>query len=83
MDHEQTEGSVSREGERGRRGPGRRERLLLLFAVGVLAFNYPLLSLVSRDVTVGGVPLLYAALFALWGALIGATAWIMRGERDG
>lgn len=47
-----------------------------LFAAGWLVFDYPLLSLWVGDATLFGVPLLPAALFAAWGAIIAALAWI-------
>lgn len=56
------------------------QRLLALFALGWLLLNFPLLGLWDRDVAVFGVPLLPAALFGGWAALIGLLAWIT--ERD-
>ena len=50
------------------------QRLLALFAVGALLFNFPLLALWDRDVSVFGVPLFPAALFSLWALLIGLLA---------
>ena len=47
-----------------------RQRLLALFAVGVLLFNFPLLALWDRDATVLGLPLFPVALFAIWALLI-------------
>ena len=47
-----------------------RQRLLALFAVGVLLFNFPLLALWDREVSVAGLPLFPTMLFALWGGLI-------------
>lgn len=61
-----------------REGPRRQSRLVVLFVAGLLLLNYPLLSLFSRDVFVGGVPLLYVVIFSLWAVLIAATAWMMR-----
>ena len=57
----------------GRRGP----RLVGLFALGCLLFNYPLVVLFDRSEMVLGVPLLYAYLFAAWAALIAAAAFIV------
>ena len=56
-------------------------RLLGLFALGLLLFNFPLLALWDRDATVFGLPLFPAALFALWALLIAALALLM--ERSG
>ncbi len=51
-------------------------RLCALFAVGWLLFSYPLLGLWMGDATLFGVPLLPAALFVSWTAIIAALAWI-------
>lgn len=62
----------------------RREAALLfvLFAAGWLVFDYPLLSLWMGDATLFGIPLLPAALFAAWGAIIAALAWIAERNRS-
>lgn len=55
------------------------QRLVALFVVGWLLFNFPLLGLWDRDVDVFGIPLLPAALFVLWGGLIAVLAlWMER-----
>ena len=54
----------------------RNQRLLALFAAGWLVLNFPLLTLWDRGVTVAGIPLLPAAVFIGWAALIGVAAWI-------
>ena len=68
-----------------RRRHGRLQRLLALFAAGVLLFNFPLLKLWLTDATVGGLPLLPVALFGAWALLIGVLAWLLerRGHREG
>ncbi len=53
-----------------------RQRLLALFAAGVLLLNFPLLALWDRDLTVLGLPLFPAALFVVWALLIGALGWL-------
>jgi len=50
------------------------QRLLALFAVGALLFNFPLLALWDREQLVFGVPLFPAALFIIWALLITALA---------
>ena len=54
----------------------RNQRLLALFAAGWLLFNFPLLTLWDRGVSVAGIPLMPAALFTGWALLIAAAAWI-------
>jgi len=53
------------------------QRLVALFLLGCLMFNYPLLSLFAGDARVWGIPLIYVYLFAAWGLLIGAMALII------
>lgn len=53
------------------------QRLVGLFLLGCLLFNYPLLVLFNVRATVFGVPLLYAYLFAAWALLIALVALIM------
>ena len=48
----------------------RNERLLVLALVGILALNYPLLSIFADDGFVFGIPLLYFFLFVFWGVVI-------------
>jgi hypothetical protein len=58
--------------------PGRKgERLVGLFLLGCLLFNFPLLALFNVRATLFGIPLLYAYLFAAWGLLIALVAAIM------
>ncbi len=47
-----------------------RERSLALFALGLLIFNPPLLSLFSTDGFIGDFPILYFYLFSAWAAFI-------------
>jgi uncharacterized membrane protein (DUF485 family) len=55
----------------------RAARLALLFMLGVLLFNYPLLALFNVQGSVLGVPVLYAYIFVAWGLLIGLVAVVM------
>jgi hypothetical protein len=54
------------------------ERLVALAFLGLLLFNYPLLSLFSTEGAVLGVPVLYAYLFVSWALLIALTALAVR-----
>lgn len=47
------------------------QRLVAVFALGVLLLTYPILSLFSRDQTLFGVPTLYVYIFVTWAVLIG------------
>jgi hypothetical protein len=58
---------------RGRKG----ERLVGLFLLGCLLFNFPMLALFNVGATVLGVPLLYAYLFAAWALVITISAVVM------
>ncbi len=51
-------------------GSPRNRRLSALFWLGLLLFNYPLLSLFDVPVIILGVPLLYGYLFGVWLLLI-------------
>jgi len=56
-------------------------RLVGLFLLGCLLFNYPLLALFNVRASVFGIPLLYAYLFAAWALLIALLAVVMeRGD---
>jgi hypothetical protein len=58
--------------------PGRRgERLIGLFLLGCLLFNFPLLALFNVRETMLGIPLLYAYLFTAWALVIALVAVIM------
>ena len=60
----------------------RSQRLLALFCAGLGLFNFPLLALWDRDLTLLGLPLFPTALFALWALLIAALALILEGRKD-
>ena len=56
-------------------------RLLALFLLGCLLFNYPLVALFNVSATLLGIPVLYAYLFTAWALLIVLAAVLMeRGE---
>ncbi len=57
------------------------QRLVALFLLGCLLFNYPLLSLFAVDARIWGIPVIYVYLFAAWALLIGAMALIVE-SRD-
>jgi len=57
------------------------QRLVGLFLLGALLFNYPLLALFSRSAQVFGIPVLYAYIFFSWAALIGLLALVVERSR--
>ena len=59
--------------KKARRG----ERLMGLFLLGCLLFNFPLLALFNVKGAVLGIPVLYAYLFTAWAMLIALVALIM------
>jgi uncharacterized membrane protein len=58
------------------------QRLVGLFLLGCVLFNYPLLVLFNRPADILGVPLLYAYLFLAWAGLIGLMAWVIERRTD-
>ena len=57
------------------------QRLVALFLLGVLLFNYPLLALFNRAGEVFGIPVLYAAIFVSWALLIALLALVVERSR--
>ena len=61
-----------------------RENMVILFVVGLLALNYPLLSLFDQMKLVLGIPLLFLYVFVIWLVIIVLTAMVVeRAERRG
>ncbi len=58
------------------------QRLVAVFIFGAILFNYPILSLFTRPVSVARVPLLYAYVFGAWIALIAALAYAIERSRE-
>lgn len=56
------------------------EHIIILFVAGVLALNYPLLSLFDRLGLPFDLPLLYLYVFLVWLLLIIAMAFIIEGR---
>ena len=54
------------------------ERLVALAFLGLLLFDYPLLSLFSSEGRVLGIPVLFAYLFAAWTTVIALIALVVR-----
>lgn len=58
------------------------EKLALLFIVGALLLNFPVLAIFNRETTLAGVPILYLYLFGLWAAGIAAVFVLARRRWD-
>ena len=56
-------------------------RLVAVFLLGRLLFNYPLLALFNRPTETSGIPLLYVYIFVAWMLLIGLLALIIERSR--
>jgi hypothetical protein len=57
------------------------QRLVALFLVGALLFNYPMLALFNRASEAYGVPVLFAYIFVSWALLIGLLALVIERSR--
>ena len=55
-------------------------RLIALFILGCLLFNYPILALFNVSGTVFGVPVLYAYIFVAWVLLIVLMAFVAESD---
>jgi hypothetical protein len=53
------------------------QRLVALFLLGNLLFNYPLLALFNRADTWHGIPVLYLYVFGAWALLITLLALVV------
>ena len=51
-------------------------RLVAVFLLGLLLFNYPILALFNGTGDLFGIPLLYAYIFSAWGLVIALLALI-------
>jgi hypothetical protein len=52
------------------------QHFVALCMFGMLLFNYPILALFNVPGTLFGVPVLYAYVFIVWGALIASMAYL-------
>lgn len=59
-----------------------RQRLLVLFLVGLLILFSPLVGQFEALDRVLGVPALLIYLFLAWATIIGSAAWILSRGRD-
>ena len=56
---------------------------MALLCLGILLFSFPILSLASRELTVGGIPVLFAYCFLVWALLIVLIAFVAESKQDG
>ena len=57
------------------------QKLAALFLLGVVLFNYPILSLFNKATSAFGIPVVYVYIFVAWAGLIGVVAWIVERSR--
>ncbi|HLS55154.1 MAG TPA: hypothetical protein VK052_03730 [Zeimonas sp.] len=57
------------------------QRLVAVFLLGCVLFNYPALSLFNKPAAIFGIPLLYAYVFGAWALLIGLLALVIERRR--
>lgn len=53
-------------------------KLICIFILALLMFNYPLIQLFGTGKFIFGIPLIYASLFTAWLVLIGVIFRMMR-----
>jgi hypothetical protein len=58
------------------------QRLVALFLLGLLLFNYPLLDLFAGPGHVFGIPQLYVYVFAVWALLLALMALVVEKRND-
>ncbi len=59
-----------------------KQRLIGLFFIGLLIFNYPILTLFDRPVLFLKVPLIYLYLFSAWFLLIFLAYLAVKPKKD-
>jgi predicted permease len=58
------------------------QRLVAVFLLGCVLFNYPLLSLFNTPGEILNIPLLYIYIFGAWALLIGVMAYVIEKRKD-
>jgi hypothetical protein len=58
------------------------QRLVALFLLGLLLFNYPLLDLFAGPGQVFGIPILYVYVFSVWALLLALMAVVVEKRAD-
>ena len=57
------------------------QRLVAVFLLGVVLFNYPLLALFNRAAESFGIPALYTYIFSAWALVITLLALVVERSR--
>jgi hypothetical protein len=57
------------------------QRLVAVFLLGLLLFNYPLLALFNRAAEAFGIPMVYAYIFCAWALIIALLALVIERAR--
>ena len=57
------------------------QKLLAIFLLGVVMFNYPILSLFNKAASALGVPIVYVYIVLAWAGLIALVAWSVERKR--
>ncbi len=60
---------------------GKGERLIAVFLLGVLLFNYPVLAVFYGGGDLLGVPVVYAYIFSAWACVIALLALVVERRR--
>jgi hypothetical protein len=58
------------------------QRLVAVFLLGCVLFNYPIIALFNKTGEVFDIPLLYLFLFGAWALLIGLMAWSIERRKE-
>jgi hypothetical protein len=58
------------------------QRLVALFLLGALLFNYPLFALFASSLELAGIPLLHVYVFVAWALLIALMALVIERRSD-
>jgi hypothetical protein len=58
------------------------QRLVAVFLLGCVLFNYPVIALFNKTGELFDIPLLYLFLFGAWALLIGLMAWVIEHRRN-
>jgi predicted permease len=58
------------------------QRLVAVFLLGCVLFNYPVIALFNKTGELFDIPLLYLFLFGAWALLIGLMAWVIEHPQE-